>query len=197
MKLLHITPRRWGKTTSCISEFIKYCDSGEFGLLIFPTYQVKKIYLNKIPLQLKDFVVSLETYNGFGLGISVNKLFLDEFDMIYQKNLRTLINDLDFPDIEGWTTANKIYDRNLFEAAKENKKSKTFLNRYQYDYFVKNKKLDEYIYLYDSILTDTDSKIIQHDYTNRHLALEMINEARQMLDEETFCCEFEGQFLTI
>ncbi len=191
MKILHIAPRRWGKTIQCVKSWVDYWNQGGNACLVVRDLIMARYILRSFPIPkaLQNCIVSQrQTDQIVGHFLRFDKVFLDEFLYLKPGLIRPLLKS---SEMEGWSTAPRIYQRRLFDLAVA---AKNQVQQLTPEALLKMTPddLEEYQELYDSFLTDPDAAIIPH--APRILPSE---DLKNTLNNDQVAAQFLGEFLTL
>jgi len=192
-QIYHIGPRRSGKTHALTETFHTLTLHGTAPLIITPYHgslwaEVSRGDRHRV--KLIDVYHPQRTIDVIH-GMQIDYVLLDEFFFITHNALRHLVlyfDNMGVETIEGWSTADKLYDQRCFFLAQAIKRRMAAWPD------PNSSGWNELVELTNSPITDADA-VIDFFPSYRPIESSIINAARQAMSSDVFKVEIEGCFL--
>jgi len=198
MKTVFISNRQSGKSQMATYEFLKNPKD-----TLFIGTSIGAIQFNPFYHQYKNNFV---TQNKIICGQTFERVIFDEyfyFDIKNRRALKELLPSIGVREFYIFSTANRLYNANLYAFVRFMKTNHIFINNKTIDEYVKvlangdqekekliNNEIDD---LYYNYLTDPDANVINDDYFfNQSL---QCTEKISGMSEEQIKIEFKGEYL--
>ncbi|MFA5297857.1 MAG: hypothetical protein WC389_06570 [Lutibacter sp.] len=161
-KVFLMQPRRSGKTTKAMYEFVKDPDNTIF---VTHNYDMVKYIHNRVGGNLKNFTSSNQFKNKIIVRRPKN-IILDEY--MFFKNRDEIYKEIQVIQPENvyiFSTSDKLYDKKIFDFVKENKRTTSYQDLLQKYGDKLTDYIEKQIYdLYYNFLTDNDTILIDVDF---------------------------------
>lgn len=202
-KIFLINPRQSGKTDKAIYEFLKDPDNTIF---VCHNPNLKDFLCKRInasPKLRKNFISAAQP-NRFAYamkGKQPKNIILDEY--MFFENKREIYDHIMMLRPENvyiFSTSDKMYDAEIFEFVKNNKQNYSLVDlidlykEKKYKFYHKWREVEkEIVELYYNFLTDYDTLLIDHNFTNRN----MENNVNKFgMSEREYATQFMNKYTT-